>query len=49
VDRLTPARAEEIASHAAGLSRFRPERATSDTPMTDRLIGIARWLHGDRQ
>jgi uncharacterized RDD family membrane protein YckC len=48
VDRLTPARAEEIASHAAALSRFRPERAPSDTPMTDRLIGIARWLHGDR-
>lgn len=48
VERLTPARAEEIASHAAALARSRPERALSDTPMTDRLIGIARWLHGDR-
>jgi uncharacterized RDD family membrane protein YckC len=55
VDRLTPARAEEIASHAPALAWSRPERAflaanapPTDTPMTDRLVGIARWLHGDR-
>ncbi len=45
--RLTPARAEEIASHAAALALSRPPSAPS-TPITQRLIGIARWLHGDR-
>ncbi len=48
VNRLTPARAEEIASHALAIPRSRPGRELSDTPMTDRLVGIARWLHGDR-
>ncbi len=46
VARLTPARAEEIASLAA---LHAPSHGRSaDTPLTDRLIGIARWLHGDR-
>lgn len=43
--RLTPQRAEEIAELAAGLA---PPGAT-DAPMTARLIGIARWLHGQRR
>ena len=47
VERLTPGRAEEIASHAAALAPSRPD-GTLSTPMTGRLIGIARWLHGDR-
>ncbi len=54
VSRLTPARAEEIAAHAAALApapALMPPPAAgrpADTPMTERLIGIARWLHGDR-
>jgi uncharacterized RDD family membrane protein YckC len=54
VSRLTPARAEEIAAHAAALAPApvpapvpKPGQP-ADTPMTERLIGIARWLHGDR-
>jgi hypothetical protein len=48
-DRLTPARAEEIASHASALAPSRAAHAQpTDTPLADRLIGIARWLHGDR-
>jgi uncharacterized RDD family membrane protein YckC len=51
VDRLTAARAAEIASYAAALAPVRPAPAPGEapvTPSTDRLIGIARWLHGDR-
>ena len=51
VDRLTPARAEEIASHASAVApaALTPAAAgPTDTPLTHRLIGIARWLHGDR-
>jgi uncharacterized RDD family membrane protein YckC len=44
VERLTPQRAEEIAGLASA--------AVADTParlsLTDRLVGIARWLHGER-
>jgi len=44
VGRLTPQRAEEIAELAAA--------AVQDTPahlsLTARLVGVARWLHGDR-
>jgi uncharacterized RDD family membrane protein YckC len=43
--RLTPQRAEEIAELAAGLA---PPGAP-DAAMTPRLIGIARWLHGQRR
>jgi uncharacterized RDD family membrane protein YckC len=44
VGRLTPQRAEEIAELASA--------AVADTlarlSLTDRLVGIARWLHGER-
>jgi uncharacterized RDD family membrane protein YckC len=44
VGRLTPQRAEEIAELAS--------TALQDTPahlsLTARLVGVARWLHGDR-
>ena len=44
VGRLTPQRAEEIAELASA--------AVADTParlsLTARLVGVARWLHGDR-
>ena len=44
VGRLTPQRAEEIAELASA--------AVADTParlsLTARLVGIARWLHGER-
>jgi hypothetical protein len=43
--RLTPQRAEEIAELAAGLA----PAGSADAPMTARLIGIARWLHGQRR
>jgi uncharacterized RDD family membrane protein YckC len=43
--RLTPQRAEEIAELAAGLA----PSGSADAPMTARLIGIARWLHGQRR
>jgi uncharacterized RDD family membrane protein YckC len=42
VDRLTPERAEEIAAHAAGAA---PAGRLS---LTSRLVGVARWLHGER-
>jgi uncharacterized RDD family membrane protein YckC len=42
--RLTPQRAEEIAELATGLAP-----PGSAAPMTARLIGIARWLHGQRR
>jgi uncharacterized RDD family membrane protein YckC len=45
VDRLTPERAEEIAALAASAAPLR----SSNLPMTARLVGIARWLHGQRR
>jgi uncharacterized RDD family membrane protein YckC len=48
-DRLTAARAEEIASYAAAAAPARPGPAQASViSLTGRLIGIARWLHGDR-
>ncbi|MGO9935462.1 MAG: RDD family protein [Steroidobacteraceae bacterium] len=44
VDRLTRERAEEIAALAGSAA---PLRSTS-LSMTARLVGIARWLHGQR-
>jgi uncharacterized RDD family membrane protein YckC len=44
--RLTPQRAEEIAQLAAGVAMPGTEE---NAPMTARLIGIARWLHGQRR
>ena len=44
VDRLTPDRAEEIALLASALV----PAAGVGTSMTARLVGIARWLHGQR-
>ncbi len=44
VHRLTPERAEEIAALAAPLAR----RAAAGESITSRLIGIARWQHGQR-
>lgn len=53
VARLTPERAEEIAQLATasipeqnGLSEG--DRIAAGASMTARLIGIARWLHGER-
>jgi uncharacterized RDD family membrane protein YckC len=43
--RLTPQRAEEIAALAAGITA--PD--TVGLSMTARLVGIARWLHGQRR
>jgi uncharacterized RDD family membrane protein YckC len=54
VERLTPARADEIAAYAAAAAPCRPapaQHASADqdgAALTGRLIGIARWLHGDR-
>jgi uncharacterized RDD family membrane protein YckC len=45
VDRLTPERAEEIAALASSAAPLR----SSNLPMTARLVGIARWLHGQRR
>jgi uncharacterized RDD family membrane protein YckC len=45
VDRLTPERAEEIAALASSAAPLR----SSALPMTARLVGIARWLHGQRR
>jgi uncharacterized RDD family membrane protein YckC len=45
VDRLTPERAEEIAALANSAAPLR----SSNLPMTARLVGIARWLHGQRR
>ena len=44
VDRLTPDRAEEIALLASALV----PGAGVEASMTTRLVGIARWLHGQR-
>jgi uncharacterized RDD family membrane protein YckC len=43
--RLTPERAEEIAHLALGLA----PAGMATAPMTERLVGIARWLHGQRR
>jgi uncharacterized RDD family membrane protein YckC len=43
VDRLTPERAEEIAQHAAIAAP-----AAGRSSLTSRLVGVARWLHGER-
>lgn len=45
VDRLTPQRAEEIAALASTAAPLR----SSTLPMAARLVGIARWLHGQRR
>jgi uncharacterized RDD family membrane protein YckC len=44
VDRLTQERAEEIAD----LARSALPQRSPNSSMTARLIGIARWLHGQR-
>jgi uncharacterized RDD family membrane protein YckC len=44
VGRLTPQRAEEIAELAAAAVHDTPARLS----LTTRLVGVARWLHGDR-
>jgi uncharacterized RDD family membrane protein YckC len=44
VGRLTPQRAEEIAELAAAALKDTPARLS----LTARLVGVARWLHGDR-
>jgi uncharacterized RDD family membrane protein YckC len=53
VGRLTPQRAEEIAllgaAAAPGPGAVTCNSAESPLPMTTRLVGIARWLHGQRR
>jgi len=44
VARLTPQRAEEIAELASAALQDTPARLS----LTARLVGVARWLHGDR-
>jgi uncharacterized RDD family membrane protein YckC len=44
VGRLTPQRAEEIAELASAAVQDTPPRLS----LTARLVGVARWLHGDR-
>jgi uncharacterized RDD family membrane protein YckC len=44
VGRLTPQRAEEIAALASPALQDAPARLS----LTARLVGVARWLHGDR-
>lgn len=44
VGRLTPQRAEEIAAIASSVVAAAPARLS----LTDRLVGVARWLHGER-
>ena len=45
VHRLTPERAEEIAVLAAAAA----PRSSGATNVTARLIGVARWQHGQRR
>jgi uncharacterized RDD family membrane protein YckC len=45
VDRLTGERAEEIAALAGSAAPLR----SANLSMTVRLVGIARWLHGQRR
>jgi len=47
-DRLTPERAEEIASYAASAIPSASATRPGGSSLAGRLIGIARWLHGDR-
>ncbi len=44
VGRLTPQRAEEIAELACAATPGAPAQLS----LTARLVGVARWLHGDR-
>ena len=44
VGRLTPQRAEEIAELACAAAPTAPAQLS----LTARLVGVARWLHGDR-
>jgi uncharacterized RDD family membrane protein YckC len=44
VERLTPQRAEEIAELASAAVPVAPARLS----LTARLVGVARWLHGER-
>ena len=44
VGRLTPQRAEEIAELASAALADTPARLS----LTARLVGVARWLHGER-
>lgn len=44
VGRLTPQRAEEIAELASAAAPSAPAQLS----LTERLVGVARWLHGDR-
>ena len=46
--RLTPQRAEEIAGYAAAAIPHRGATGPGATSMTAYLIGMARWLHGER-
>jgi uncharacterized RDD family membrane protein YckC len=50
VTRLTPERAEEIATLAAGVASAARAAASvvGEDSMTSRLVGMARWLHGQR-
>ena len=45
VGRLTPERAEEIAELASAALADTPARLS----LTTRLVGVARWLHGERR
>ena len=45
VGRLTPQRAEEIAELASAAAPAGPARSARSPA---RLVGVARWLHGDR-
>lgn len=49
VPHLTPERAEEIAALAAGVSPgVAPGGAPGEQSLTAHLVGIARWVHGQR-
>jgi uncharacterized RDD family membrane protein YckC len=47
--RLTAQRAEEIAALAAAAAPPNVPGAAAELPVSSRLIGIARWLHGQRR
>jgi len=52
VGRLTPQRAEEIAELAAAIAPRATASGTSTrvpASLTTRLVGVARWLHGERR
>jgi hypothetical protein len=48
IDVATPERAEEIASYAASAIPSASATRPGGSSLAGRLIGIARWLHGDR-